>query len=189
MAVTQRSTVVYAFADRLHAEQAVEELQRHGFREDQITVMVHRHDPGTVEVTDMDAAKAAQVTGRSKAEEGAAAGAGVGAVFGGLAAVAAGLLPGVGPVLSVGTLAAAALGMAAGAAGGGLVGALIGLDFPEEEARFFERELKAGRVVVGVQAKERYSEAAEILERFGGYDRGGPRTSGGADPSPEGGLA
>src|ERR671932_308827 len=97
----------------------------------------------------MDARKAARVSGESKAGEGAGIGAGVGAAFGGLAAVAA------------------------GAAGGGLVGALIGHDFPEEEARFYESELKAGRVLVGVKADERYTEVAEILQRFGGYDRAG----------------
>ena len=82
-----------------------------------------------------------------------------------------GLIPGIGPVLSMGVLAAAVFGVGAaiGATGGGLIGGLIGADFPEEEARFYERELKTGRVLVGVRAEGRTLEARDILDRCGGY--------------------
>jgi hypothetical protein len=79
-------------------------------------------------------------------------------------------IPGVGPILSLGTLAATMFGAAAGGTGGGVVGALIGADFPEEEARFYERELKAGRILVGVNAGNRSREALDILHLSGGYD-------------------
>src|SRR5207244_295531 len=64
----------------------------------------------------------------------------------------------------------AATGAAAGVVGGGIVGALVGLDIPEEHAHIYERELKAGRVLVGVRAGDRMGEAAEILHRCGGRD-------------------
>ena len=64
-------------------------------------VMHHRND-GTVEITDMDAAKAAQATG-DKAGEGAAIGAIAGGLGGGAVALALGMIPGVGPVLTLGT--------------------------------------------------------------------------------------
>src|SRR5919199_1494642 len=184
MASKTRSTVVGVFESRAQAERAMEELRRAGFREDQITLVMHHHDKSTVEVTDLDAAKAAQVTGESKAEEGAAVGAALGAVAGGLMA----LIPGVGPVLSIGTLAGAIFGVVAGGAGGGGVGALIGQDFPEEEARFYERELKAGRVLVGVSAADRHDEARNILCGCGAYDAQAPREAAVpvAEPAPAG---
>jgi len=166
MATTKRTYAVGVFDNRSQAEAALGELRRVGFREDQLALVMHHADKGAVEVTDLDAAKAAQVSGESKAEEGAAAGAVAGAVAGGLMA----LIPGIGPVLSIGTLAGVLFGVAAGAAGGGIVGALVGADFPEEEARFYERELKAGRVLVGVKAADRYQEAVAILHRFGATD-------------------
>jgi hypothetical protein len=88
----------------------------------------------------------------------------------------------VGQVLSLGSgLAAAAMfgiGAAAGGATGGIVGALVGMDFPEEEARYYEKELKAGRVLVGVKS-DRLDEAQTILSRNGGYDADSPRESAG----------
>jgi hypothetical protein len=165
----QRSTVVGVFADRGQAQQALGELRRAGFNDNQITLVRHREEG--VEVTDVDAQKAAQVSGESKAGEGAAVGAGVGAVAGALM----GLIPGVGPVLSIGTLAGVLFGVVAGGAGGGLVGALVGQDFPEEEARVYERELKAGRTLVGVKADGRLAEASAILTRCGAYDASSPQ--------------
>jgi heat induced stress protein YflT len=170
MATKKRTTVVGVFDTRAQAQLAVDDLRRAGFKDSQIAMVMHRDDQARTEVTDLDAAKAAQVSGESKAEEGAAVGAGAGAVLGGALAVATSFIPGVGMVLSIGTLAATIFGVAAGAAGGGVVGALVGLDFPEEDAKFYERELKAGRVLVGVKADERDGEAAAIMYRCGGYD-------------------
>src|SRR5205823_3676773 len=96
---------------------------------------------------------------KTEAGEGAAIGAATGVVIGGLAAAGALMIPGIGPLLSAGTIAAAVFGVTAGAAGGALVGALIGLKIPEEEARFYEAEIKAGRSLVTVLADGRYDEA------------------------------
>lgn len=165
-----RSTLIGVFETRAEGHRAVEELRRAGFADSHITMVMH-HNEKTVDITDMDAAKAAQVTGDSKAGEGAAIGAVAGGIGGGVLALAMGLIPGVGPVLSLGALAASIFGVGAavGAAGGGIIGALIGADFPEEEARFYEKELKAGRVLVGVRAEDRADEARAILDRCGGY--------------------
>ena len=164
-----RSTVVGVFASRAQAHQAMEELRRAGFHDNQITLVTHRNEG--VEVTDVDAQKAAVVSGESKAGEGA----GIGAAAGAVAGARMVLIPGVGPVLSIGTLAGVIFGVIAGGAGGGLVGALIGQDFPEEEARFYERELKAGRSLVGVKADNRLAEAVGILQRCGAYDASTPQ--------------
>jgi len=163
-----REHTVGIFESRSQAERAVHDLRRAGFRDDQVAMVMH-HD-GVTEVTDLDAAKAAQVSGLSKTTEGAVAGAATGAVVGGLLALVPAFIPGFGQVLTLGTLAGALFGFAAGGAGGGVVGALIGADFPEEEALAYERELKAGHILVGVKAENRYHEASDILHLAGGYD-------------------
>lgn len=174
MASKNRSTIVGVFDSRAEGHQAIEALRRAGFADSQITMVMH-HDDNTTEVTDMDAAKAAQVTGENKAGEGAAIGAVAGGLGGSAVALALGLIPGVGPVLSWGALAAtifgvnAAIGAASGGIVGGIVGGLIGADLPEDEALFYERELKAGRVLVGVRAEGREIEAQDILDRCGGH--------------------
>src|SRR5437588_5269065 len=98
MTATPRTTIVGVFDSRPQAQHALDELRRAGFREGQVALVAKRPDQEGIEVTDLDAARAAQVTGESKAEEGAGAGAAVGAVAGGLMALPA-LIPGVGPIL------------------------------------------------------------------------------------------
>lgn len=169
MATQTRTTVIGVFNTREQAHRAIEDLRGAGFSDNQITMVMH-HNDNTVDVTDMDAAKAAQVTGKSKAGEGALAGAVAGGLGGGALALALGMIPGIGPVLSLGALASGLFGVGAaiGATGGGVVGALIGADFPEEEARFYESELKAGKVLVGVNGGDRADKAQHILEHCGG---------------------
>lgn len=183
MTTKNRSTLIGVFDSREQGHRTVEELRRAGFPDSHITMVMHHERSNDVEITDMDAAKAAQVSGESKAGEGAALGVAAGGVGGGALAAAAalvpGLIPGIGPVLSMGTMAAtlfsigtaAAVGVGAaiGATGGGIIGGLIGADIPEDEARFYEQELKAGRVLVGVSADKRVDEARAILDRCGGY--------------------
>ncbi|MGH7129004.1 MAG: general stress protein, partial [Planctomycetaceae bacterium] len=82
----------------------------------------------------------------------------------------AGLLPAIGPVIAGGLLMSILASAAGGAAAGGLVGALIGLGIPEEEARFYDTEFRAGRTVVTVQAGDRYDEAFAICNRRGAYN-------------------
>src|SRR5439155_24938610 len=128
---TKRSTVVGVFAAVARAEQGLAELRAAGFKDNHLTMVMHHSDQG-IEVTDLDRAKAAHVTGEAKTEEGAAVGAAVGAVAGGLVGL---LVPGIGPIFFWGpTLAATLFGRVAGAAGGGMAGAAIGADSTEREA-------------------------------------------------------
>jgi hypothetical protein len=172
---THRSTLIGIFDTRDSAHAAVEALHRAGFSNNQITMVMHHPGQEKTQATDLDAAKAAQVTGETKDAEGAALGVVAGAIVGG--AVAAGVLsvPGLGPLLvaggliGTGVLAGLATGVVGGAIGGGFVGALIGLDIPEDEARLYEEELKNGRALVGVRAEDRVAEAEDILCRFGAH--------------------
>ena len=161
------TTAVGVFEDRQHAQQAVNELRRAGFREDQIGVAVR--DGQSVE-------GAKDVHGKgSKAAVGAAtgvaAGAGIGALWG--IGIIAGLLPAIGPAIAGGTLATILSSAAAGAAAAGLAGALIGLGIPEEEAKYYESEFQSGRTIVTVRAEDRYDEAVRILQRYHGHDYAG----------------
>jgi uncharacterized protein (TIGR02271 family) len=164
MKTTQRSTVVGVFSDREHAQQAVNELRRLGFREDQIGVAGREEGrmEGATTVSDKGS-KAA--TG---AATGVAAGAGLGALWG--IGIIAGLLPAIGPAIAGGTLATILSSAAAGAAAAGIAGALVGLGIPEEEAKYYEGEVHAGRILVTVKADGRYDEAYEVLRRHGAYD-------------------
>jgi len=166
MAATHRSTVIGVFNSRDEANRAVDELQRAGFQRDRIGV-VARDAEGHVRAQ----SKEGQET---HAGEGAAIGAAAGAGTAALVSLGMtfGVIPVIGPVLAVGPLAAALFSAAGGAAVGSLAGGLIGWGIPEEEARFYESEVHAGRFLVTVKADGRYDEAWNILHRSGGYRHG-----------------
>jgi len=167
MATNQRGTVVGVFRDRGQADQAVQELRQAGFRSNQIGV-VGRDKKGRAKVND-----------ETYAEEGAVAGALAGAGVGGLIGlgVLSGVIPVIGPAIAAGTLGTILLNAAGGAAVASLAGALIGLGIPEDEAEYYEKELKAGRFLVTVKAGRRTDEARAILRRAGGYDRDSAATA------------
>jgi len=164
-AAQKRSTVVGVFEDRRHADQAVAELKKAGFRDDQIGVAM-RHTEG------MDTATTAGDTDDTNAGSGAMAGALTGLGLGALAGIGvlAGVIPVVGPAIAGGTLGVILSNAAAGAAAAGLTGALIGYGIPEEEAKYYHSEFEAGRAIVTVQADGRSDEARAILSRLGAYD-------------------
>jgi len=164
MKKNQRMTAVGVFTDRQRAQQAVNELRKVGFREDQIGVVSHDGDA----VSGAHDVKGTGSHVAMGAATGGAAGAGVGALWG--IGVLAGLLSPIGPVIAGGTLAAILSSAAIGAAAAGLVGALIGLGIPEEEANYYDTEFKAGRTIVTVNAEGRYDEAVAVLQRFQAYD-------------------
>jgi hypothetical protein len=155
------TTAIGVFRTYGEAERAVHDLRRVGFSDDRIGLM-RRDTDGRVSGVESD---------DTKATEGAGVGAaGGGAVGGALGALAAGLIPGIGPVIAVGALAGILGGAAAGAAAGGIVGSLVGLGVPEDDARFYEGEVRSGRTLVTVDAENRYDEAVSVLRAAGSYD-------------------
>lgn len=157
-----KTVAVGVFQNRADAQACVNELKRDGFRDDEIG-MVSRDQRGTTDAGDV---------GDTKVEEGAAIGAATGAGVGALWAIgiAAGLLPAIGPVIAGGLFASILASAAGAAAVGGLVGGLIGLGIPEEEAHFYESEVKAGRTIVTVKAGNRHALAHDIIERHHGFE-------------------
>src|SRR6185437_9412782 len=96
---TKGSTVVGVFEDRQKAQQAVNELRRAGFREDEIGVISQNREGDTAEAGKADRGSHAG----PGAATGAVAGAGIGALW--ALGIAAGMLPAVGPVIAGGILA------------------------------------------------------------------------------------
>jgi uncharacterized protein (TIGR02271 family) len=164
MNTNQRDILVGVFDDRTRAQQAVNELKRAGFTDEQIGVIA-RNESSSGTATDDDSSE-------TYAEEGAVAGlatgAGIGALWG--LGILAGAIPGIGPAIAGGTLGIMLSSAAAGAAAAGVAGALIGLGIPEDEAEHYESEFRAGRTIVTVKGSGRHSEAMGILRRFGAHD-------------------
>jgi hypothetical protein len=162
MAITTRSVAVGIFENKTDAQNAVEELRRAGFRDDQIGVAA-RSPNIQEEVRQGEPAGSGETHAEEGATIGAMSGAGVGALWG--LAVAAGVFPPLGPVIAGGALAAILASAALGAAAGGLVGVLVGWGIPEDEARQYEEDLRAGHILVAVRANGRSQEAITILRR------------------------
>ena len=77
----------------------------------------------------------------------------------------------IGPILAVGPLAAALISAVGGAAAAGVAGALIGWGIPEEDAKYYEGEVKAGRFLVTVDATGRKDDPYGVFTKHGGYNR------------------
>jgi uncharacterized protein (TIGR02271 family) len=158
------AAIVGVFAQRSDAQRAVSALRQAGFGENEIG-MVTQNREGAITTHDGDDNNAAE-----GAAVGAAAGVGVGALW--ALGIAAGMLPAIGPAIAGGLFASILTSAAGGAAVGGLVGALVGLGIPEDEAEFYESEVKAGRTIVTVKTDRRRPEAIDILQKHGASLRG-----------------
>ena len=147
-----RRIVTSTFRDRESAERAYDAIAARGYDKDDIHVIM----------TD-DTRKRLFKDGKetkmgNKALEGAGVGGAVGGAVGaaavGFAAAAAALtVPGIGLVIA-GPIAGALAGGAAGATAGGLIGTLVGAGIPEEHAKTYERDLKDGGIIVGVEPRD-----------------------------------
>ncbi len=152
MAMTQGSIAVGVFTDDAAARRAIDELKRAGFSDEEIGFLARTRSAGTNDDVIGDAAT----------------GAAGGGVLGGLLGAAAALLiPGVGPALAGGILAATIGGAALGAAAGGIIASLTSMGVLENDARFYQKELEAGRTIVTVKAPSGYADALEIMRRNG----------------------
>src|SRR5690242_11237855 len=154
--------VVGVFTNQLLAEHALSDLHEAGFTDEQIGFAVRAKEAIAVNIAPTD--PRAHVIG-------ATTGAVSGGVAGGLLSAAVALLiPGIGPALAGGMLAATLSGVVLGAFAGGMVGALQGMGISEEEARYYERELETGRIIITVDARDRKQEVLDILRCNSAYD-------------------
>lgn len=150
--------VTGVFKTRVAAEAAVDALLKRGYTRDDISVLM----------SDATKNKEFAIETGTRAGEGAgiggAVGGAVGAVLAAVAAVGTNIaLPGLGLVVA-GPLVAALAGAGAGGAAGGLVGALVGAGIPEHRAKVYDASLRAGGILIGVEAKT--DEEATALEQL-----------------------
>jgi len=151
------------FKTRGAAESGVDAIIKRGYTRDDISVLM----------SDATRTKEFAIETRTHAVDGAGIGGAVGGVVGAvLAAIAAVgtniMLPGLGLVVA-GPLAAALAGAGAGGAAGGLIGALVGAGIPEHRAKVYDASLRAGGILVGVEAKadEEADKLEKLLEELG----------------------
>ena len=163
--------VIGVFHDGWTTREAIHALREAGFAGADISVLMPDADPAREFATETGVA----------AQQGAASGAVAGGLLGGLVGwligVGALVVPGVGPLLAAGALGAALTGLAVGAGVGAIAGALVGIGVPEDEAAWYEQEVRGGRALVSVLARDRRDEARAILRRFGAYDVGDRRAA------------
>jgi hypothetical protein len=159
----KNTAVLGIYPSQTSLEEAVDSLKAGGFRSTDISVLIQEnvgtkdfaHEKGT------------------KAPEGAATGAGTGAVIGGVLGWLVGIgslaIPGLGPFIAAGPIVAALAGVGAVGAVGGLAGALIGLGFPEYEAKRYEGRVRTGGTLLSVHCdnSEWTKRAMEILKNTG----------------------
>jgi hypothetical protein len=139
--------VIGVFKNRADVEKAIQEILDLGYTSEDVSVLM----------TDETRTREFGIEPGTKAAEGAgiggAVGAAVGAVLAAIAAAGASLvIPGIGLVVA-GPVVAALAGAGAGGVTGGLVGAFIGAGIPEYRAKAYEKALKEGGILVGVEAE------------------------------------
>ena len=156
------------FRDRESAERAYGSLTSRGYSKDDVNLVMADDTRKKYFSDDNDTEL------DTKAWEGAGKGAAIGGTVGAtLAAIAAigtsVALPGIG-LLIAGPLAAGIAGAGAGGLTGGLIGALIGSGIPEDRAKEYEKGIKEGGILMGVNT--RTDEDAEYFETDWKTNRG-----------------
>lgn len=164
---TRSRLMTKLFRDRESAERTYNELRSRGYDIDDINLLMSDETR-----KQQFAADERETELGNKALEGAGTGAAIGGTVGAtLAAIAAigtsVTLPGLGLIVA-GPLAAALAGAGAGGATGGVIGALVGSGIPEEHAVQYERGIKEGGIVMGIDARS--DEDAEYFQKIYSFD-------------------
>jgi hypothetical protein len=161
-----KTSVVCIATSRTQAEQIVLSLKDANFSNNDISVLM----------SDQQTTRDFAHEKNTKAPEGAVAGTTTGGLLGGglgwLAGIGALAIPGVGPLIAAGPIMAALSAAAIGAALGGIGGALIGMGFPEIEAKQYESKLAEGNVLISVHTEDskEIDRAKQIFESHAAED-------------------
>lgn len=130
------------------AERLVQQLTQIGVSPQDISVLL----------PDKQATRTFAHEKKTKAPEGAVAGAGalglVGGAIGLLAGIGSIAIPGLGVFMAAGPLLGALSAAAVGAGLGGVTGALIGMGIPELEAKQYEGKLRGGNILISVHTED-----------------------------------
>jgi hypothetical protein len=149
------------FRDRESAERAYNSVTTRGYNDKDVNLLM------SDETRDKHFVEGRETELGNKALEGAGTGAAIGGTVGATLAAIAAIgttlaLPGLG-LLVAGPIAAGLAGAGAGGATGGIIGALVGAGIPEERVKHYEKGLKEGGIVMGVEPRS--DEDAEYFER------------------------
>lgn len=150
-------TVTALYENYPQANSAVEDLVKHDFRREDISLMAQ-------EASTKDGIHAPEEEAMSGTATGLSFGAAIGGVGGLVLGLSALAIPGIGPIIAAGPIVAALVGAGVGAAAGGLIGVLTDLGVPEEEAHYYAEGVRRGGVLLTVHAADNMAErAASIL--------------------------
>jgi len=149
------NTIIGIFDDQTTARRALETLRDGPLPLEDISIIAQNADGA--------------VDNGGSGDVSAGEGATVGAVWGGLVGLAALLIPGVGPFIAFGALGAALTGVVTGAVVGGISAALIDFSgIPTDEAHGYEQQIRDGKTLVAVKARDEDSaEVRRILDEIG----------------------
>jgi hypothetical protein len=161
MATTsQRPYVVGVFDTYEQAEHAMRDLIAAGFAPSDIGFAMRKQEG---HLPDDEKAESYGHAALTRTTTGAVTGGVLGTLLGAISTL---LIPGFGPVIGAGMLVMAA----GGAVAGGFAGLISTMQLSEDEMRYYEGELRAGRPVVVVRTPDRYSEAMAILSNHEARD-------------------
>jgi len=180
-------TVIGTFSSRNQAEEAVRHLSENGFDHNEISVVAKNDGKNDStgqgwggRQSDNQSEEQARMGG-TEGREGAGAemggtdevydGISTGTLLGGLGGLLAGAgalaIPGIGPLLAAGPIAAALTG----AVTGGVAGGLLDFGIPAERSRYYENEVKSGKILAVVHTSDnKTNDAATVLRRYGASD-------------------
>ncbi len=150
-------TVIGVFDSDHQAEQAVHELRRSGFSDNEISVV--GPDSGKH-------GQQGQHGGADGVGNGATWGAGIGGTAGLLATAGALAIPGFGPIIALGPLA----GTLTAVAGGGIAGALVDFGIPHDQSKHYEQDVKHGKFLAVLKTAQDAHKAERCLKDQGATD-------------------
>ncbi len=150
------------------AEDAIDHLLAFGSRHQQQGEQATRTTP-------MSTQEAEQAATPSTSDETAdSSGIAAGGLSGGVVGAVGGalLIPGIGPAIAGGALGMAIVGAAIGGITGGFLGALMRMGVPEDKARYYEQEFKAGNVILTIKPQDPSQEqqAQSLLHTYNAHD-------------------
>ncbi|MCX7779331.1 MAG: hypothetical protein N2491_00290 [Negativicutes bacterium] len=151
-----QTTVVAVFDSYNGAEQAVNELRRQGFTQEEINIISKKNNE-----------KGGGQRYEDDITDGALTGGTLGGIGGLLVGAGALAIPGVGPIVAAGPIAAAL----SGAVAGGIAGGLIDWGIPAEAGRRYEAKLAQGSILAIVRTQTaKVGQAASIFKQNGAND-------------------
>lgn len=149
------------FTTQAAAAAAVRSLHDLGISAEQISVVARGHDEEGALAEQMGATLGADLEDSRPAAM-------LGELGGKVLAAIALIMPGIGPIVTAGPLSAG-LGEAAGHVAGSVASVLSAAGLPDAEAQALQREVEAGRLLIGVHADpSRTTQVSDALAAAGG---------------------